>query len=626
MEENKNNSLKREKTLRFCISNPILPIKKKPDKVRKVWFSQTRPGEKVIKDQEKNFLKSLSFAEVYNSTGVKLGLHLFHMLYKLCRKNNLPLRIPETIIYGYGFESPTFLYTDFNGYLRAKTKLNPLQLETIYQIFEYYRQKNKKLFPTPLAIQKSPNSAYDRVLMKGNELLNEIKGGFKTDTVIQRYILPKGNKSCKLRVVIKEGQEAEFYTITSKFRLDGKQEIKPKKPPEPRLPDPLPLEPTVSVEMSSLGSNIFNKVHEATEKSKPINKSEQEIIALGRKYMHDRILAGKVKELGSAELSSTLAHLDHKETFDTHISIKPEQKLTFHQARAAVEMNKYLREVQKSYIPIKDSLENLYRKFLSFDGTHCPEVSIKEEIAINNNITNKLRMMFCIDSKNLTKSLGFKIKSTSGYGQLENIMEIMKKSINSYYLFKENKQVSFMVCDFCEDMNSQFYLVKIRHLAGKIHQPPPVFSPTSMDISFDCPGDYCNYHDDMSRDIESTTKTAHQPKVYKVLKQTFLENQKTETLPSSKSFLHQTVEVCKNCFNFYMKKEREKVKSTLRPQLKKSIDVSKYHFYQPIKDINKELICSKGYSKEISKRSASAKSLLGKRKIEIINACKFTEF
>lgn len=206
LEEGLNSTVKLSK-----LSADLIP------KPKQVWISQSKPGVEVVEQREKDLI-SLFTPQCASFPDQLSGLYTFKLISDLASQKTLQLLIPETIIYGYGFESPTFLFTDHKGTLQVISGLGSGSFPILSDIFSAHRTINKSLV-APLALVKSPNSLYNKVLMRENELKADWRNLLKSDEVCQRYVLSKGNKSSKLRVVYKKN-EISVFKITNKANFD----------------------------------------------------------------------------------------------------------------------------------------------------------------------------------------------------------------------------------------------------------------------------------------------------------------------------------------------------------------------------------------------------------------------
>lgn len=594
------------------ISNQLLP--KKPPKAKKIWCSVSKPGNEISRLKEELLLKQLEYTESHIQGPFKCGLHFFHSLSKLCKKPLIRVNIPETLIFGYGFELPTLMYTDHLGFLRYKPKLNSLQLDTLHEIVECHRSKSKKAFATPLALIKASNSLFNRILMQSNELLNELHSGFKTDFVMQRYVLPKGNKACKIRVVWEENSVNKYFYMTNKIRLDGKEEEEQADLSQKKIRKNLPE--------TSVMENSVNKVFGLVKLNKSKialnrNKSDAEILQLGKKYQLEKRLAGQLIEMGTLELKSgfRIEQQDHKDLVPEVVIVPEVQKIKPKQSR-------YLKSITENDIfPIN----SLFKKLISQENQESLiETDITETLPSQN--PGKLRSIFCIDTHNKGKALAFEIKNISALQNIEKMMKELKKAINLKYLAYSNEHISQFVCDFCEDSDSNFYLLKVKFYKCKKH-PPRIEKSVSSEKEFECPGKYCYKETFSLNDYEENTeKVLNGPQMFKIFKMTLMENEIEDLEQILKPIYHQTVDVCKNCFNVYMKKEQELLRKQKKPLLRAHVSMGNYQFTQPIKrfkskNLKKLKQTPFHYSKSISKSS-----FFKDKHSEVIEACRFNDF
>jgi hypothetical protein len=597
----------------------------KPDRPKKVWISESKMGKEVSRIKQEEVIKQAMYSDVKVAGPFKCDLSFMHLLSRLTKTRPLNVRIPETLVFGYGFETPTFLYTDSNGKINYKSKLNFEHLEIIQQIFKFHKNQIKKNFPTPICIIKSNSSQFNRLIMKSYELQNEIKYG--SDIFIQRYVLPKGNKACKLRVVWQENTENKYYSITNKKTFDNYD----KKVHTKHFIKKNDFEVNSNkIEVKNI--DIFKDYHEASTNPLNRNKSESEVLKLGQRYLNERNIAGKLRklsvselgmiELGNPELTSGVSYIDNRES-NVVIPVISENR----KSRSNTELNKYFQD-SYSHKVNSESLESLYKKLHIPGNPIHTEHSPKEEILQTSSISMKLRGMFCTDTYNLDKILAFQIKSHSCYLNIDNMMNNLRKSINQTLLLKKNQHINQLVCDFIEDSNQIFYLIKIKFYSCISH-PPPIENSIPNEIEFKCPGKYCTYHStSLSSEIDEAQKLNNKPKVFKIFKKTLLENQETDILKIIKPMLHQTVDVCENCFYVYMKKEKEQITRFKKEQFRKDLKLEDCGFMKPIKIFkNRSPEAKPAPAQMLRVRKCKSKGdFFKKKKKEVLEACKYNCF
>ena len=109
---------------------------------------------------------------LYEPIGViGYGLQTSRLLFDVFSQKPLNLLVPETLIYGYGFERPTLLYTDYKGLVQSK-KIDENSYDSFIEILKSNQIINSSLI-SPLAVLKSSNSQFHKIFMRSNELKTE---------------------------------------------------------------------------------------------------------------------------------------------------------------------------------------------------------------------------------------------------------------------------------------------------------------------------------------------------------------------------------------------------------------------------------------------------------------------
>lgn len=82
----------------------------------KVWLSRSRGPEAVAKQYSEELFNEVRYADTsFANTPWVPGLQSYYILHSLSKKTKLKINIPDTFIFGYGFENPTYIYTDEQG-------------------------------------------------------------------------------------------------------------------------------------------------------------------------------------------------------------------------------------------------------------------------------------------------------------------------------------------------------------------------------------------------------------------------------------------------------------------------------------------------------------------------------
>ena len=636
MENHKLTAIHKSRVQKYCMTHPFLPPK--PPAPKPVWFSSSKPGEEVLQLKEEALVTEISFKNMGINGPIKCGLHFFNTIARFCTKHSsVPLNIPETLIFGYGFEIPTLLYTDSSGLLRTKSKLNHAQLDTLQQILECHRLKTKKQFPSPLVLLKSPNPLFNKVLLRGSEFHNEVKNGFKSDILLQRYIMPKGNKACKIRVVWEEGIGNRYYSITNKLRFDGKAETRKKKKESHEELDSS-LAETGEVERNKTANRPFGMKRQSQAKRINLHRSDSEVIQLAQKFLHEKNLAGQLVELGNPELYSSFTNHEHIERKDSKELSSPTleniQKLSSSpilesspkekpKPRATRERLNTSFSISTFFEP--QSIESLYKKLYAQDNCNIRANNDSEE-NVQSTLAAKLRSSYCIDINGNSKVLIFEINANSTLNQVDQMLETLKRAINRKYLLIDNKHISKLVCDFCEDANMNFYILKIKYYYCKTHETH-IEVIRSREAVFDCPGKYCYREENFpSEDTKKIESSQARPRIYKIFRKTLMENQEEDIEEILKPIYHNTVDVCENCFHVYMKKEKEILDKNKKREIKNAVSVDKFRFSQPIGVIKVKSFKMPSINKQHRSRASTGTTFLKNKKGEVLDACRSIEF
>jgi hypothetical protein len=258
------------------------------------------------------------------------------------------------------------------------------------------------------------------------------------------------------------------------------------------------------------------------------------------------------------------------------------------------ELERYLEEVLIESQGEAEEIEKLYRQFFMLSSSTVQESTYKEDAPLNNNIVNKLRPLYCIDMHNANKSLIVKLKSNKGLLQIDEMITNIRNNLDHMLIRRSNEKLITLVLDFCEDENRTFFFTKIKNFTVKTVPFPIEISESEEE--FVCPGKYCYQENQEEKDKTNVGK----PKFYKMLRKNLIEDNKPPSFTIATSvYNYQTVEVCANCFEVYMKKERMKIKNEMKTEKKPEIDVYKYRFSKPIGEL-KALNMSSKFRKEKS--------------------------
>lgn len=496
--------------------NSVYIPKKLPEELiprpKQVWMSKPKSGFEVAQLQKKNLAKTV-MPSGPSDAPFGLGLNSYKVLSEISVTRKLSIPIPETLVYGYGFESPTLLYTDTKQVLQIIPKLSMQSFEIFLKILISQRNLSPNII-SPLGLSKSPNSIFNKIYMRENDLKQDLKNIHKTDSVIQRYILPKGSMSSKYRVVMRREDTKAFKVINkSRFDRSANDIIQVNESKQDNESSFLrPSTTTQHEKKSYLGSNL------KTEIVKSLTKKE---ILLNKKS------------------TSTFKENKYDTIEDFMASIPQEQE--------KYDLAQLYTQIYKPQSKTQDYFDDLPEDF------------------INGKITNKLRSMFCTYTKNIEASNIIELKSQKILDNLTALFNYIKETLDLALLIKNNYKISELTCDFAEDTDKKLYFLQIKHAKCKKINYMPLKS-IKMFKKFTCPGEHCDdkvpsYHNELfAQSVLYPTKKVI-PSKCKVLLGTILGEKtgQNDNIKKLNPRLFEGVRVCENCFLYYNEKNDKRL-------------------------------------------------------------------
>ena len=118
----------------------------------------------------------------------KFEMNFYNILSEILDRKSIYLQIPETIIKGFGFESPTLFCTDWStGELLKKSEISA---ESLIESFKYFEESEKdKNFPIAvIKIGITPDQDHCKVLFSAQECQEKWEENLNSNQAIQRYI------------------------------------------------------------------------------------------------------------------------------------------------------------------------------------------------------------------------------------------------------------------------------------------------------------------------------------------------------------------------------------------------------------------------------------------------------
>ncbi|CAG9310427.1 unnamed protein product [Blepharisma stoltei] len=550
-----------------------------PAKIKRTWISKSKSGKEVIKQREMEIIQQIKFDANSNpSSLLQTGLHSYKGIAEIASHTKIYANMPETLIFGYGFESPTLLYTNEEGVLQVQQRLLPPQIDILIQILETWRFSNHSGVVCPLCIIIAPNSQFNRILMRESELKYEIKNAHKTDLIVQRYVLPKGRKSCKIRIVW-TNKEIKVYKITNIERLDGKKEHNPldsvyyyTKVNDIRKKygnDRVPL--TNHIKVSVKNQEQYNKALENVE-ILIMNEKTHEMRIKSMTHLNDQktkdleklefdydISDDKTKKFSSKFLDTSMGFYDHfkwDHSSTPKVPIKPSSAI-YAEKNADEDLISYIKESIPSSPP-QISLKKLYHSLSKVTRNEDEEDFPFDGSQLSNYFANKLRNMYCTDFSNPEKSVIYEMKTLKSYDKAIKQLHEIRKGINSSLLSKENQRLSQLVLDFAEDEFNNFYFLKIKafQCEQKIHKSLQL---KGKNLNFICQGEHCsNLISDSQSDSFNIPGDQDKSGKFMILRGAMIDdkNEEKELSKMLNPRLYERVPVCRNCYKTYTLKDK----------------------------------------------------------------------
>lgn len=558
-----------EKTL----NSSVFPKKHPEDqfsKINPIWFSKTKSGTQVCEKHENDLIKYLTPSKDINSieSPFNCGIYTFKVLKDLNYFYPLNLPIPDTLIYGYGFEKSTFIYNDAKGNVQFLQKLNLKAFDLITKIFNKKQIINERVV-APLAIGRTLNSEGNKVFMRVSEIKVDLKNIHKSDLAIQQYVLPKGIMCSKFRLVFRD-ECLRVFVVNGKKRFDSSVYVgKVDKP-----------------ELADHGTGIM-----------PGSRSDQKFPTL--KFELAKKLTEKSRIFN--RMSFSLPKETKYETLkDFMNSVHPDNLLP--------------------------ELDSLFTDLLKIcDKTINEELEILQEDNINSKIINKLRRMFCSYSKSSISSSITELKSPKTCENLINLFNPLKEALNTIILRPKNLKISELICDFFEDSSKKLFFSQIKscRCINKLHIPlKTIIQHQKNRNKFKCPGKFCDLNSSSVQvEVFAESFLVSRKKVYPkkctILRGTLLSDkfEANDNIQKLNPRLFESVQVCETCFQAYnerSKKHPDQVQPTKPQKKQEPEDQASHKSYQ--KTMNKQYSHLLDLGKKLNKYS---KQILSQKEIQL---------
>lgn len=452
------------------------------------------------------------------------------------------LNIPDSLIFGFGFKSPTLMYTNEHGELTFCKGIEHWQFKIIVNIFKHLNERGKRpKGVSPLMIYKSDQGGYRRVFIRKVEAFDEWRSREKQplDCIMQRFIRPKGRQTCRLRVIsVPQGFKA--VVLSNRTRVDGKAAVDLSPAKEVRH-----SAETSGWQEGETGLPTGSDIHaQARFYQKVIEKRVEESI--------QRFTAPAQPAKRKTRLGST-SHLSF-EADDSDLSAYFESELVPVGLPSLPQSQLYAQLTRK---PPKDAED--------FEQNTMP---------LPSHLVRLLRERFCTDSTDTKKTSPLNIKTGKLIKPALMQTNLLRILVNRMIQRRRLRLVD-LVCDFCEDWEGTWWLIKIK--AYTVEEMPEVPVHIKLDTAFKCPGDYCNisvppdehysfigrdgvkflYNGEMSElHHKHTTMLCELSKKTIMMDKILKSGDTTELGDLLNPRLLERIRVCYNCFHIYKDKER----------------------------------------------------------------------
>ena len=488
--------------------NSSVIFSKKPEDLfkshKKIWLSKPKTGNEVHQKYNDDLVQGLSSVIEKDTVDSPFlcEIFTFKLLKLISKSHQLQIPVPESVIYGHGFDSATFIFNDVKGNIQFYPKQTPKTLEVISKIFNSKRQINY-LIVGPVGIYRGPNSESNKVYMRQKDLKADLSALHKKDVLVQRYIIPKGAMSSKYRLVYR-ADAIKVFNISNSASFDRSSYV-PKK------------------------RKIYNSDLKESEKVFPNLKFELVKKLTEKSFVFNRTGGATRNESRFENLSEFMEsiHKDEKETKGKELKI-----------------------------------EDLYSELFKLQGkTFNENADNTYDDSVAPKIYSELKTKFCTYSKLKYASKITEIKSQRICESLTSLFNYIKEMVNSHVLREKKLKVCEFICDFFEDTSKNIYFSQIKscRCIKFVYVPlKTMIKEKKYKKKFNCPGKYCDYSHSVQVSENSDESILAISKVpipvkYSILRGT-LEYEKFEVIDNPQklnSRLFEKVQVCENCFKAY---------------------------------------------------------------------------
>lgn len=514
--------------------------------------------QRAVKDVEQLLLTEIQYAHPGDPDIMGAGLSTYKTLKRLSRSElledtklpwnkarkqpKLKINVPDSLIFGFGFKSPTLMYTNEKGELTFKKGIEHWQFKVIVNIFKHLNDQTRQPKGlNPLMIYKSDQGGYRRVFIKRVEAYDEWRSKEKQplECVMQRFIMPKGRQTCRLRVIsVPQGFKAVM--LSNRTRVDGK----------------------AIAEQSPAKEADYGTEKAAEETANPELPSRSDIHAQAQFYQ--KVIEKRVEESilrFTTPIKPITRKSRPKSTSNLSFDAEDRELRTYYKSE--------LTPVALPSLPVS----KLYRQLVQEPPKDAEDFE-QNSMPLPSNLVRILRERFCTDSTDTKRTSPLTIKTGKLIKPALQQTNLLRILINRMIQRRRMKLVD-LVCDFCEDRNGTWWLIKIK--AFTVEEMPEVPVHIKLDTAFKCPGDYCKmavppdeHYSFIGRDgvkflytgEMSEMQNKHTTMLYELSKKTMMMDKilksgdTTELGDLLNPRLLERVSVCYNCFHIYKDKER----------------------------------------------------------------------
>lgn len=455
----------------------------------------------------------LSKVELHEAEVMGSGYHFYRTLYQIARKETVTLKVPDALLFGFGFNKPTLVYTNEAGVLQFRKGIEHYQYDALLDVFQRLnRFQTRSGLVQPLLIVKIGNGRFNRVLLRRSDAYEEWRSREKNpeQCIMQQYILPKGRKACKLRAVLK-GTEFKLFSISNKRRLDGKKDINPKESliaqcgtleearrlygsrfhpitnnskgqisNAPQRKEENPIIVNATFDMSPVGEVFLKQFSDEYSVKIPLKDypagdptfSEIEKIQDledPKKMRKNKLISAPDFEINSSRLKARAEHYKEIEIDIENIIEDPDKnrKLQRNKAKAredSEEIDKLLADTKAGELETGNRINRtkLYNHLLAIQNESGEDRAFERtDSPLPGNYATILRERYCTDASDYHKSDIYEVKSKAVVTEVETLMKGIRVQVEGFYT-AQNMQIAELICDFVEDENGTFWFLKMK--------------------------------------------------------------------------------------------------------------------------------------------------------------------